>query len=105
MNSSSRKIIINSPKTIALKFNMYGMLLTKNYTIEENHVHFRNISKVRNYVERVQGAMKDLRLLGECGVSRRLVRPCYTTEKQPTCGTIGQKNIARLNQIAQSMGL
>jgi hypothetical protein len=106
LNGKSRKAMICAPKAFALKFNMCGMLLTKNYTIDEsNHVHFRNISKVRRDVERVQGALKELRYTGYCGVSHRLARPCYTTEKRPIEGNIGRQNLSRLNQIAQTLGL
>lgn len=110
LNSKSKKALICTPKMMALKFRMYGILLRPKSSVvdEEGRVRFRNWHSVSVDVQRVQGCMKDLRTQGYCGVATKYQKACYTTERyhqQVTTGTLGQKNLARLNQIALEIGI
>lgn len=106
INSRSRKVLINAPKARRVKETMYGMLLTGKYTITSvGRVVYHNKAEHHEQIARYTTALKDLRQKGACGVKhwRDMTQVYQENEAPRLTGTLSQKNLDRLNEIAQSI--
>lgn len=92
INGRSRKVIITAPKHRAIERRMVGSILG---------------THKQSSIDTVLKAFNQLKKEGCCGVTlRKPIRHNYEKpETHHAYGSIGQKNINRLNQLAQEFNL